>query len=212
MTLAVVPLWPVSEVSTEGTRQLGSQNAILVSGLVGTPTFRASGQDARGRLRALPAVRDATVELSLPGGARILVSEREPVARWSVSSGELLVDREGVLFASIDAAGGPATRIIDDRGTAKQGDRVDPALVSVASRLAALPARDLRPDEIAPTVHIAKDGTLILNSGAGWEVRFGGPEAFDEKMSAMRAFFREHPSGSLEYVDVARPGSIVSKP
>lgn len=196
-----------------GTHHLSASAVVAQSGLARAPIFRASALAARARLAALPAVRDSAVEISLPDRARIAVSERAATGRWVSGGTEWLVDAEGVLFASVDPAGAPTWRVVDDRGRLGAGDRVDPALVAAALRLAQIAPGELRDDETRPAVRIESGPSgLVLQSGARWEVRFGGPERIDEKLAIVRAYLRSNPTRPLDYVDVARPDLIVVRP
>ena len=119
-----------------------------------------------------------------------------------------------MLFASADPTGAPALRVRDERVARRgAGERLDPALVSAALRLAALAPGELRADMRAPQVVIdAGPNGIVLKSGARWEVRFGGPEGLDEKLVVARQFMRTEPDRPLDYVDVRSPERIVFSP
>ena len=76
--------------------------------------------------------------------------------------------------------------------------------------LAKLAPGELRADALDPRVRIVAglDG-LVFESGAGWEVRFGGPERFEEKLALARSFLREDPERRLEYLDVRSADQLV---
>ena len=197
-----------------GARHTVAADAIAQSGLERARAFRASASESRARLRALPAVRDARVDLDVLGTYRIALTEREAAGRWLIAAVEWFIDAEGVLFASVDPTAAPALRVRDlrvARGT--PGERMDPALVQAALRLAALAPGELRADMRGPEVVIeAGANGIVLRSGARWEVRFGGPENFEEKLIVARQFLRNEPDRPLDYVDVRRPEQIVFSP
>lgn len=197
-----------------GVRHILPADAIAASGLNGARTLRASAVEARTRLRALPAVRDASVEVDVLGAYRIVLAEREAVGRWQVGRVEWFVDREGVLFASVDPTAAPALRVRDDRVALRTaGERLDAALVRAALRLAALAPGELRGDMRAPEVVIEPGPNgIVLKSGARWEIRFGGPEELDAKIVVARQFLRSEPDRPLDYVDVRSPERIVFSP
>lgn len=185
------------------------------SGLDGAPTFLASGAHARALLRALPAVRDARVEIGVPSSARITLVEREAVGRWSSSDNvEWFIDASGVLFPSIDRAAAPDLRVFDERGPRAPGERIEPpALVDAALRLAALAPGELRADATAlRVVMTAGPNGLVLRTGAGWEIRFGTADRFEEKLSNAKRFLRDNATRRLDYVDVRTPDRIVFSP
>lgn len=197
-----------------GARHTAPSDAIAASGFEGARILRASAVEARARLRALPAVRDASVEVDVLGVYRIALTEREAAGRWQVGAIEWFVDRDGVLFASADPTAAPALRVRDERVARRAaGERLDPALVSAALRLAALAPGELRADMRAPQVVIdAGPNGIVLRSGARWEVRFGGAEGLDEKLLVVRQFMRNEPDRPLDYVDVRSPERIVFSP
>ena len=201
-------------VTVAGARHVASAAAVATSGMDGERIFLASATDARDRLRALPAVRDARVELALPDSAHITLVERVPVGHWVGTDGhDLLVDADGVLFASVDPASAPQLRVTDQRGPRQPGEVVDPALVAVAMRLAAIGSGELRADATGPAVFVAADASgLVLRFQTGWEIRFGGSEQFDEKLAAVRRFLKDEPQRHLDYVDVRSPDRIVYSP
>ncbi len=203
----------IRAVDVQGARHTRPADAVAASRLLGASPFRASGAAARaGLAAALPAVRDATVELVLPDRAVLRLAERDPVGRWIAGGTEFFIDREGVLFGSADPASAPAFRVYDDVVAVRRtGDRIDPALVDAAFRLARIAPGELRSDATAPQAHFAPGG-LLLRSGTGWEVRFGGPERFDEKLRLARRFLQDNPGRRIDYLDVRTPDRIVISP
>jgi cell division septal protein FtsQ len=212
---SIGPFWRIRDVSIEGTHHVAVDSVVAATGLVGAQAFTASGARARERLIELPAVRDARVEIRIPDHARVVLSERTALLRWtsSPSGTELFVDAEGVLFSSLDPRGAPDVRVTDESGPRAAGDRLDPALVEAAMKLTRLGPQELRPDATAPRVVLtAGANRLVLRVGAGWEIRFGGPERIDDKIANARRYLRENPQRKLDYVDVRTPDSIVVSP
>lgn len=219
LLIALVPAPRVTEVEVDGAHHLTAAAVADRSGLRGRPVFSASAADARRLLLALPAVREATVALSLPDRARIVVTERAAVARWILGGTEWFVDAEGVLFGSSDPIAAPPVRIADDRDATRvcagtSGGRcVDPALLVAALRLAAIAPGELRADVLRPEVRIDRTATgLLLRTGTGWEIRFGGAEDLERKLELARRFLRENPARRLDYLDVRSPERIVFSP
>jgi hypothetical protein len=204
----------IANVSVFGARHVRVGQAIAQSGLVDAQTFLASAAVARARLRALPAVRDARVEILLPSSANIALVEREAMGRWVSSNGlEWFIDAEGVIFPSADATAAPTLRVFDERPPQSAGTRIDPALVRVALRIAAIASGELRADATAPkTVMTAGASGLVLRFATAWEIRFGGPEAFDEKLALAKRYLRDNPQRRLDYVDVRSADHIVVSP
>jgi cell division septal protein FtsQ len=204
----------IAGVDVVGARHVRIGQAIAQSGLLEMPSFSVSAAQARMRLKTLPAVKDARVEVGLPSSARITLIEREATGRWVASDGlEWFVDSEGVLFGSNDPRAAPQLRVADERAAKSAGEGLDPALVQVALRVAAIAAGEMRADATAPrTVMTAGSSGLVLRFGTGWEIRFGGPEHFDEKLALAKRYLRDNPQRRLDYVDVRSPDRIVVSP
>ena len=212
---SIGPFWRIRDVAIEGAHHVAVDAAVAASGLLEAQAFTASTARARDRLVHLPAVRDARVEITVPGRARVVLSERVAIARWVTGTGgtEWFVDAEGVLFSSLDPRGAPDLRVTDEQRPRQAGDRLDPALVDAAMKLARLGPQDLRPDATSPRVVLAGGATgLVLRVGAGWEIRFGGAERIDDKIANARRFLRDNPQRKLDYVDVRSPDQIVFSP
>jgi len=128
------------------------------------------------RLRRLPAVTDATVEIALPDRIRVNLVERQPIAVWQVGDRRLLVDADRIAFAPAgDAANLP---VVDDRRSASSGLDVGSVLDSVdfdaATRLAALHPADVGSTAAALHVSIDDERGFALDTGPrGWTAIFG---------------------------------------
>jgi cell division protein FtsQ len=211
---SIGPFWRIRDVSIEGAHHVTVDAVVASSGLLNAQAFTTSSSRARERLlAALPALRDARVEILIPDRARVVLTERAPLLRWTASGVEWFVDADGVLFSSIDPRGAPDLRVTDERTARQAGDRLDPALVDAATKLARLGPQDLRPDATAPRVVLTSGANgLVLRVAAGWEIRFGGAERIDDKIALARRYLRDNPQRKLDYVDVRTPDSIVVSP
>ena len=216
---SIGPFWRIRDVAIEGAHHVAVDTIVSASGLLDAQSFTASAARARDQLIRLPAVRDARVEIRIPDRARVILSERVAIARWTSGSGsgagaaEWFVDRDGVLFSSLDPRGAPEIQVTDEQKPRQAGDRLDPALVDAATKLARLGTSDLRADATSPRVVLAAGATgLVLRVGAGWEIRFGGAERIDDKIANARRFLRDNPQRKLDYLDVRSPDQIVFSP
>ena len=213
---SIGPFWRIRDVSIEGAHHVAVDAVVAASGLLDAQAFTASTSRARDRLiRALPAVRDARIEVRIPDRARVVLTERIPILRWLAGGIEWFVDADGVLFSSIDPRGAPEIHVTDERSARQAGDRLDPALVDAASKLAHLGPGDLRPDATSTRVVLASGATglvLRVGVGTGWEIRFGGAERIDDKIALVKRYLRDNPQRKLDYVDVRTPDSIVVSP
>ncbi|HEY8825293.1 MAG TPA: FtsQ-type POTRA domain-containing protein [Candidatus Limnocylindria bacterium] len=213
LAASIGPFWRIRDVAIEGAHHVPVDAVVAASELLGAQSFSASAARARARLVKLPAVRDAQVQIRIPDHVTVILSERVAVARWISGGTEWFVDAEGVLFSSLDPRGAPDIRVTDEQKTRQAGDRLDPALVEAATKLARLGPADLRPDATSPRVVLAAGATgLVLRVAAGWEIRFGGAERIDDKIALARRFLRDNQQRKLDYVDVRSPDQIVFSP
>jgi cell division protein FtsQ len=210
---SIGPFWRIRDVAIEGAHHVAVDTVVTTTGLLEAQSFTASAARARERLLKLPAVRDARVDIRIPDRARVVLMERNAIARWVSGGSEWFVDAEGVLFSSLDPRGAPDVRVTDEQKPRQAGDRLDPALVDAATKLARLGPQELRPDATSPRVVLAAGAAgLVLRVAAGWEIRFGGAERLDDKIANVRRFLRENPQRKLDYVDVRSPDQIVFSP
>ena len=212
---SIGPFWRIRDVAIEGAHHVAVDAVVATSGLLGAQSFTASAARARARLLQLPAVRDARVEIRIPDRVQVVLNERVAIARWvsAPSGGELFVDADGVLFSSLDPRAAPDTRITDEQKPRQAGERLDPALVDAATKLARLGPAELRADATSTRVVLTAGATgLVLRVAAGWEIRFGGAERIDDKIALARRFLRDNPQRKLDYVDVRSPDQIVFSP
>jgi len=210
---SIGPFWRIRDVAIEGAHHVAVDTVVASSGLLEAQSFTASAARARERLLKLPAVRDARVDIRIPDRARVALTERVAIARWVSGGTEWFVDAEGVLFSSLDPRGAPEIRVTDEQKQRQAGDRLDPALVDAATKLARLGPQELRPDATLPRVVVAAGATgLVLRVAAGWEIRFGGAERIDDKIALVRRFLRDNQQRKLDYVDVRSPDQIVFSP
>ncbi len=134
------------------------------------------------RIRTLPTVLDARVEVSLPDTLVVHVVERVPILVWRVGEVGYLVDGSGTLFVALDpgatAPVGTSAEILDERsssaGTLRPGSILDPVDFDAASRLAAVVPADI--GSVADRFHVAvtdANGFVVFTQPASWTAVFG---------------------------------------
>ena len=156
--------------------------------------FRLTTDGMADRLRTLPAVADASVELVLPDTLRVRLVEREPIVVWQVGEQRFLVDADRFIFATAE----PTTTlpvIVDRRvswndaldlesrdgpglaglaRTPQIGDVLDPVDFDAATRLASLRPVDVGSGAAALHVTIDDEHGFSLDTGpTGWTAVFG---------------------------------------
>ncbi len=160
----------------------------------GVNLFRLSTDGMADRLRALPTVSEAAVEVALPDTLRVRLTERSAIAVWQVGDQGYLIDADGVAFGL--AASGTNLPVIVDRRTPNPpdglpgglddaerhppaeilgiGGTVDPVDFDAASRLGSLRPVDI--GSSAAGLHLTIDdahGFTIDTGKGGWSAVFG---------------------------------------
>lgn len=116
----------------------------------GTNLFRLETEPLEARLRELPTVERASVEVRLPGTLAVQIAERTPILVWRVGNRRFLADREGALFAELGGQPSEEARSLpqvdDQRATSAQlalGDRLAGVDLDAATRLGSLRPADV---------------------------------------------------------------------
>jgi POTRA domain-containing FtsQ-type protein len=184
---ATSPVLGFRTLAIEGTR-FTSQEAIRGALGVGPDTNLVGlATDAlRGRLVALPTVRDASVGVSLPDTIRVSVVERVPLLAWAVGEQRFLVDENGHVFAALPAGGAdPAVAaavrglpvVTDQRAAASAiavGAALDPVDFDVARRLGALTPANVGSGAAGLVLTVTDaDGFVLSPRTGGWSAVFG---------------------------------------
>jgi cell division protein FtsQ len=69
-----------------------------------TSTLNFDAEAARTRIMAISTVKDVTIRKVYPGELQVLVTERQPMARWRIGDATYLVDAEGKPVAPDDGS------------------------------------------------------------------------------------------------------------
>jgi hypothetical protein len=149
-----------------------------ITGLERSPNvFRVRASEIVSRLRELPAVASARATVTLPGSVTIHVTEREPLFAWTDRITTALVDREGVLLATVADEDLPdGLPVVEDGRELSEpfqaGDQLPADDLVVMRHLLALSPASLgsTADELRVRVDAA-DGYVL--SSAGWQAVFG---------------------------------------
>jgi cell division protein FtsQ len=161
---------------------------------------------AAGQIRALPWIRDVSINRSWYGTIDIAVEERVAVAAVHPSDAAwLLVDADRRVVAVSDAA--PADLpVIEGVGGAVLGQTLDPAAQAAIDVAAAL-SPGLRTRVI--TVQGAHPDAIELRIRPAAVIRFGRAEQIDQKIRSLQALFAQADLQNLCAVDIRVPDSPV---
>ncbi|HLI27749.1 MAG TPA: FtsQ-type POTRA domain-containing protein [Chloroflexota bacterium] len=196
----------VSDVVVEGNELARTQELVDAAAVSGSHILWLTPRQAAQRLRALPTVRDAEVELQLPNRAVLRVVERTPIAQWQVSTGSYLVDEEGRVLGPVGRRA-PPTIVRESRpGPLQPGDRVPAEAVEAAVALAELLPAAWQP--VTGVFDYGADIGISIATRTGWRVRFGDNEALTTKVATFLALAEEieRTGARAQLVDVRFPG------
>jgi len=145
-----------------------------LEGLERSPNaFRVRASEIVGSLEELPQVASASARVSLPGSIAIEVREREPIFAWSDGTATFLVDREGVLFASVEGEASDLPLVEDGRLVERPwelGARLPAADVAVMRQLLTLTPEVLGTARVRLWVD-QQDGYVLESED--WQAVFG---------------------------------------
>jgi hypothetical protein len=199
-----------------------------LAGARGTSALAVDTAALAARVEELPAVAEATVQVSLTGRIHATVVEPEAAFVWETRHERFIGAADGTLFVELDdepgaqVAGLPTIR--DTRFAARVltiGDVVPEELVRVSLRLAALDPALL--GTVATDLSIAVDdeyGFRIASAEQAWEIALGvygrdpnetSSEAdarLERQVTAVRTLFAARPEAELAWVDVRNPGKV----
>ncbi|MSQ43144.1 MAG: FtsQ-type POTRA domain-containing protein [Chloroflexi bacterium] len=181
-----------------------------VASVVGQNIFKVSTIDVARQVAQLPGVRRARVLTHLPGTVEIEVEERTPVAIWRTTTGDVMVDDQGVVIAEAaippeNGAGYDLVVIVDSTGTQVQAGDSIPARIVLA-------ARELITALGALGMHIQKveysTAGLVVYIEQGVPIILGDTENLNAKLGqliALREYSRnQHIQFNL--LDIRSPG------
>jgi hypothetical protein len=197
--------WRATRVRLLGAALLAALLALLghlffsypASGVDTLNVFWISPRKAAAAIEALPGIREASVQASLPANVRIRVQEREPLLIWRTSAGDLWLDSEAVALPyGADPAG--ATFVVDSSGQAYQpNDRVNPTVVTSVQMLqAAFPDARIY-------YYQAHEG-LSFQSPEGWPIQIGTSQDIARKVAVLQALRTKLQEQGIEpyYIDL----------
>lgn len=171
-----------TDVRIEGARYAGEAQVREALALERGPAnvFRVRTGELAERLRAIPAVADASVSVVLPDRLVVRLAERAPILVWQRGATRLLVDVEGVLFArqaGTETAGLP---LIDDRRDPQVsraldvGARLGAIDLAVVRRLGALTPSQVGSNAPSFAVSRTDEEGWVVDAGRGrWRAVFG---------------------------------------
>jgi cell division protein FtsQ len=158
------------------------------------------------KLEALPWVAHASVQRHWPQTVRIVVTERAPVAAVADQKGWAMLDGEGRVLDVSPAIPKGMLTLVDVPPAGPPGSDVGPAVQSVLTVAATLPA-----DVVAHTVAfgLGDGGQLQLHLKGGGVAFLGSADDVPAKVLALQTVLARVDLHSVATIDVRVPGAPV---
>jgi cell division protein FtsQ len=228
MALLVCAAWVVYDSASSDRFQVRSVrvlgNVLLsraeietVAAVTGANVFWVDRGQVAARLRALPLVQSAQVDVALPDTVAVTVIERQPAAFWMSGGESYLVDREGTILKAVDpdtqqaraCAGQPCDPRLAPMPIVAQvdgpplsaGGQVDASALAASARLITL----LPKVGVEPLGFEWSTATgLEVPTRDGWRARFDDQASVDQQVVSLRSIRDEltRTKAAAELIDV----------
>jgi hypothetical protein len=200
----------------------------------GRSTLAIDSRAIAERLRGLPTVAAAEVNVLLPGELRVTIAEKSPAFTWLTSAVRLVGAADGTLIGELprDAelpADLAALPTVDDRRRHSRlltvGDVLPPDELDMARRLVDVDPALLGSTSSQLSVRVdAEFGFILVSAQPSWQAALGfngldpGGEDVDaaarleQQLAAIRTLFATRPETSVRWVDARNPGKVYWAP
>src|SRR2546423_6028114 len=158
------------------------------------------------KLQALPWVARASVQRHWPQTVRIVITERAPVAAVADQKGWAMLDGEGRVLDVTSAIPKGVLTLVDVPTAGPPGSDADPAVRSVLTVAATLPA-DIVSRSVA--FGLGDDGQLQLHLKGGGVALLGAARDVPAKILALQTVLARVDLHSVATIDVRVPGAPV---
>jgi cell division protein FtsQ len=199
------PLLAVDTVTVVGTAHLTPAQVEAAAGVhEGDAMVWVDAGNAISRVKALPYVRDVTIEREWPHTVRIAVHERTAAAWIDGAGAKTVVDSTGRVLETVAAPPG-LPQLLGAKVVPPPGGTVDAApAAKVAGALTALAVGG------AASVQDTPDHGVVVHMASGPELRLGPATAVAVKLRAALAVLGAMQDAPPAYVDVSVPTNPVA--
>ncbi|NLW45541.1 MAG: FtsQ-type POTRA domain-containing protein [Syntrophomonadaceae bacterium] len=205
----------IEDIEVTGNHIVPTQEIIALSGInTGQNIFKFKTEASQKAIEVIPYVRQAEVKRIFPNRVRISVVEREAWAYVIHNGGVLVIDNEGVCLDKLEMMGETDLLVISIAGIEErvvEGQKVNPNAVELIRYIS-----QALPDDLMQEVsefHYSSTGQVTVFTLDGTEVRLGGKERMDEKISYWRRVIKkqkeEDNHSGFEYIDLRFKGQPV---
>ncbi|MGI6550277.1 MAG: cell division protein FtsQ/DivIB [Syntrophomonadales bacterium] len=205
----------IEKITVTGNQAVPTQEIITFAGIsTGKNIFEFNLKASQKAIEVIPRIKQATISRHFPNRVEIRVVERKPWAYVIHTGSVLLIDNEGICLDKLDTMGEtglPVISIAKMTQEVQKGQQVNKTAIELVRGIAdALPSDLL---EEVSEFHYSDLGQVVVFTLDGTEVRLGGKDRIDEKISLWRrviAMQEEKDSQvGLEYIDLRFRGQPV---
>ncbi len=186
LTYAVLqsPYLQVQHIKVVGAETLDTHDLADASGLYGKNMLRLPLHEASQRVLSLPQVKSVAWERNWPDGLTLRITEREPVAIWTVGGKDYSVAEDGTVLGD-NTPSGPAPHIIEPDSTRVMGlgDQVHPDAIALAERIYQESPKVL--NQPVDRLEYRADVGVTAVFANGMRVTFGDARAYDYKVAVL---------------------------
>ena len=174
----------VQDIEITGAQTLDTAELGDITGLKHQSMLMLDVDAAYKNILSLPQVKSVSMERNWPNGVTLHITEREPVALWSVGGRDYAVAEDGTVLAG-GAPSGPAPHVVepDSNRVMGLGDRVHPDAIALAMRVfkesPSFIGQGVQQLEYRPDIGV----TAVFQNGM--RVTFGDERAYDYKVAVL---------------------------
>lgn len=205
----------IEDISVIGNRAVPAQEVIALAGInVGHNIFEFNAKASQKAIEIIPRVKQATVKRQFPNRVEISIVERNPWAYVVHDNAVLVIDNEGICLDKMDTMGEtdlPVISLASMPKVIRAGQQINKQGIRLVRGISGVLPTDLL-QEISE-YHYSNLGQVIVYTVDGTEVRLGGMDRLEEKISLwQRVIKMQEENGSqgrLDYIDLRFKGQPI---
>lgn len=205
----------VEKISVMGNQAVAAKEIISLAGInIGKNIFEFDVQASEKAIAVIPRVKQAEIKRHFPNRVEIRVVERKPWAYVVHNNLVFQIDNEGICLdkaATMNETELPVISIANIPKVLQEGQQVNQAAIDLVRCIV-----DVLPSDILQEVsefHYTDLGQVTVFTLDGTEVRLGGKDRLDEKISLWRRVINmqseNESQGEWEYIDLRFKGQPI---
>ena len=196
-TVFTSPSFYVYGAEVQGNVVVTPDEVYAASQLEGMSVFWVDADAIAEKVKVLPNVKSARVEVRLPAQVTITIEERTPELVWQTGDARWWIDAEGTVVPPRGDLSSPLTIIDTDAQPVSPGQRLDPSILAAARSL-----RRLLPE--LPVMNYSHATGISFTTREGWPVHVGDGQDMDAKLTVLVALRKDLLARNVspEFIDV----------